>query len=473
MKRTGDDYFDSKEFREMLESYEEAISEGQPVLMDPDELTDIADYYHYMGMDEQADDAIGQASALNPGATGPLLYKTRQQLEIGDIEGAEYFLDQILDKSDPNYQYMQGEVLIAQDEIEEADRLFRDYFRDVPPEEHADFVMDVANIWYDYGVFDKAQQWMMRSPGDDSPDFKELMAQILFALGKTKDSERLFNELLDYDPYSVKYWKQLATNQIVNDHNSEAIESIGYALAIDPNEPESILIKANGLYHQNNFQEALRNYEHFNELQPGYDYVELQIGTCLYCMRRNDEAIEHFERARELTCDDSIYTLQIHQELAFAYSYRGDVQKAMSCLDELKDVNCYDEDVLVMRGYVMLENQRPEEAEEYFRQAIEQAESAPKALLKIIVSFLDNGYTKAAYTLFKQFLKYAPDDYDEGFSYMALCCWRLQKYKEFMKYLKLAVERNPHEARMVLDRLFPDEMEPADYYDYIKNKLER
>ena len=43
--KTGDDYFDSKEFQELLETYEKAQDAGQPVFMDSDELAEIADFY--------------------------------------------------------------------------------------------------------------------------------------------------------------------------------------------------------------------------------------------------------------------------------------------------------------------------------------------------------------------------------------------------------------------------------------------
>ena len=42
MKRTGDEYFDSDDFRNMLAEYEEAVNTGQPVFMDADELAEIA-----------------------------------------------------------------------------------------------------------------------------------------------------------------------------------------------------------------------------------------------------------------------------------------------------------------------------------------------------------------------------------------------------------------------------------------------
>ena len=58
MQRTGDDYFDSEEFHELLNDYENSVSSEQPIFQDADELTDIADYYHFIGEYEKADDAI-------------------------------------------------------------------------------------------------------------------------------------------------------------------------------------------------------------------------------------------------------------------------------------------------------------------------------------------------------------------------------------------------------------------------------
>ena len=54
---------------------------------------------------------------------------------------------------------------------------------------------------------------------------------------------------------------------------------------------------------------------------------------------------------------------------------------------------------------------------------------------------------------------------------MALCCYELGKDKEFLKYLNKSVEYNPVEARTVLGSLFPKDMQPSEYYDYMKKNL--
>jgi hypothetical protein len=56
---------------------------------------------------------------------------------------------------------------------------------------------------------------------------------------------------------------------------------------------------------------------------------------------------------------------------------------------------------------------------------------------------------------------------------MAQCCYDLQYYDEFLENLKKACEINPGECQQVLAHLFPKEMKPEAYYDYIKEKLQR
>ena len=78
MKKTGDEYLDSEEFRELLATYEEAVSTGQPVFLDADELSEIADYYQMNEQTDKADEAINMALSLSHAADlqdprGPLL----------------------------------------------------------------------------------------------------------------------------------------------------------------------------------------------------------------------------------------------------------------------------------------------------------------------------------------------------------------------------------------------------------------
>ena len=188
MKKTGDEYFDSEEFRELLTEYEEAVNTEQPLFMDADELAEIADYYQLTERFDEASHAIDMALSLSPGAIAPLTYKIHEALWNGDTEEARKYLEQITETDEPDYVYDKGEILLAEEKVEEADLLFRDEFKRVSPDEYQDYVVDVANIFADYNYPEKAMQWMARAHHEDSQEFKELMARTLFGLGKYKES---------------------------------------------------------------------------------------------------------------------------------------------------------------------------------------------------------------------------------------------------------------------------------------------
>ena len=216
-KHTGEEYFDSEEFRELLETYENAVDTGQPIFLDADELADIAEYYQVVGQPDSADVAIQHALDLDPHAIGPMVYKIHEALYNGDIDEAEQLLSQFVDKSDPDYVYVQGEILLAKGKPDEADAYFREQFKTIEPDEYQDYIIDVASIFEDFNYAEHAMGWVKRAKHEDSSEYKELMARTLFGLGKYKDSERLFNELIDADPFSKRYWNALASAQFMNE----------------------------------------------------------------------------------------------------------------------------------------------------------------------------------------------------------------------------------------------------------------
>ena len=468
-----EEYFKSEEFLDLLENYETSIKSGGNPFMDADDLVDIADYYNWQGEGEKAEQTINYALELYPSSTLPNVFKARKALYMGNFEGAHFYANEIGDKDDPDYHYLLAEIMIAEGDIEQADRYLRQYAKTVDADEYEDFVRDCANLYIDYDVNEKAYEWMLRSRGDNSDDFKELMARTLFGLGKYKDSERIFNELIDHHPFSKDYWSALASAQFMNEDYSNAIASSEYAIAIDPNDPDAINQKACGLIRLGNYEEALKYFNKFSEMAPDDEFGYMSQGICMVNMMRHDEALPLLEKALKLAPDDSIYLYQIYQELALCYSAKHDVDKAMEVLDKTVNLECDHLDMMVMRGHILLQNNRVKEAEAVFKEAIMLSEDSPATLLRIIVSLYDNHYVNACYQMLHKFLKmiqsYFPD-FHNGYAYMALCCYDMNRPQEFMKYLRLAVEKNPNEARMVLGCLFPEGTHVSEYVPYMEKR---
>ena len=479
MKKTGDDYFDSEDFRDMLQEYEQAVNTGQPIFMDADELAEIADYYQMTEQPDEAEKAIQLALSLSPGAIAPLTYRIHEALSKGDTQRAWQMLGQVIDTDDPDYVYCKAKIMIAEGRIDDADAYLREEFKKVPPEEYQDFVVDVASIYNDYGIGEKAMEWMSRAKQENTSDFKELMARTLFELGKYKESERLFNELLDADPFQKRYWNALASAQFMNEDYRKAIESSEYAIAIDPNDMNGLISKANGLYKLGNFEQALDYYNRYLEQDPNDEFALLHRGICLINLGMTEEAIEVLKEIEKVVPDSS-YLPDIYEELAFAYSEKGEHDKALSYLDKTDTMECDHHQMSLIKGHISLAAGHIDDAETHFREAVVGSENSLQTLLRVVVSLYENKFLDASYRMFHRYFQVVEENLTEeeqaekiteGYAYMALCCHDLKKWDEYLKYLKKACEVNPKECRMVLSHLFPEELEPEKYYDYLKNKM--
>lgn len=464
------EYFESKEFKNILKHYEESVKSGHPAYMDADDLADIADYYHFYCRYDEAREAIELALKYNPDAVGPLLYKAREALSQNDFDTAQEYEARIKAVDNLEGLYFKGEILICQGKAEEADELFRQHMKEVYPDELMDYVYDVAHLFSDYNLYEKAFEWIARSKGDDSDDFKELIGCTLFGLGKYKDSERIFNELIDHDPYSIRYWNALASAQFMNEDYNSSITSSEYAIAINPNNAESILSKANGLYNLGNYESAYTYFKRYSEMMPNDDFGYLHQGTCLINLGRCADAITTLEKGVQVAEPDSQYLPEIYQELAFAYGEQHQLDQALYYIDKTELLDCDHINMEIIRGHILLSNDKQEESEQAFKKALQLSDNAPKTMLRIIVSLYDNQYYRSSYLLFKSFFKYVGKDWHEGYSYMALCCRELKKDKEFMHYLELAVKNNPREAKFVLGNLFPEGMAPESYVEYMSKQ---
>ncbi len=467
-------YFKSEEFLELLGNYEAAINAGNSPFMDAEDLVDIADYYVWKGFEDKAETVIDYALELYPTSTLPNVFKARKALNMGDITLASSYFDNIENHDDPDYHYLKAEIMIADGDIEEADDYLRNYSKRVEPDEYEGFICDCANLYIDYGESEKAYEWMLRSRGDDSDDFKELMARALFGLEKFEDSIRMFKELLEHNPFSKVYWNALATAQYMNKEYAESITSAEFAIAIDPNDSEAINNKASGLFRMGNFNEALKYYEKYSELSPDNEYALFQQGICLVNMKRVEEALVVLRKALAVGSKDSEYRLPIYQELAFCYSAMHQLDQALEMIEKVKAFNYNSLDVLIVEGHILLENNQLHKAQEVFMQAIEQSHNSPDVMLRVIVSLYDNRYLNACYAMMLEFLKdvkeYYPN-FKSGNAYMALCCYDMGRVEEFMKYLRLAVANDPQEATVVLSCLFPEGTPVSDFVKYMEDRI--
>ena len=224
-----------------------------------------------------------------------------------------------------------------------------------------------------------------------------------------------------------------------------------------------------------NYEEAQKYYQKYCELAPDDEFGFLHRGVCLVNMNRNEEALPVLRMALAVAPKESPFLVQIYQELAFCYGALHQVGQAIKMLDKTQKLDCDHVDILVVKGHILLQNNKIAEAEESFKQAILQSNNAPSVLLRIIVSLYDNRYLNACYQMLLKFFQLVRDyypDYKSGNAYMALCCYDMGRSEEFLKYLRLAIEQDPQEAHSVLSCLFPEATPISEYVQYMEQRLQ-
>ena len=153
----GEKDFDSLRFRNIIKRYEEAQLVNEDIYMEPEELTDIAEFYYDKGNISQAIKAINLAIKLFPSSTLPVIFRARLALlEEHDSALAEKYADMVCDKSDLDYYYLIAEIMIVNKQTAMADRYLHDRMEYIDEDDIADFILDVATIFVDYEKYDIA-----------------------------------------------------------------------------------------------------------------------------------------------------------------------------------------------------------------------------------------------------------------------------------------------------------------------------
>ena len=113
-------YFNDPEFLEYLQKYEQARENGEPIYMDAEELTDIAEFYMTQNREEDANEAISLALSLHPDSVDPLIFLSRQQMFHDNLDEAKEIAYSIPDQSDRETIFLWAELLIRSDKPDEA-----------------------------------------------------------------------------------------------------------------------------------------------------------------------------------------------------------------------------------------------------------------------------------------------------------------------------------------------------------------
>jgi tetratricopeptide (TPR) repeat protein len=222
------------------------------------------------------------------------------------VEEASKLCSQIADKTDLEYIFLKSEILLASEQVDMAEDMLRGKMNDIDDEDELeDYILCVANIYLEYGFPEQVADWLSQSHQNDAYQYREIKATLCYLDEKYDEAERIFNSLLDEDPYDAHIWKYLSKCQFKGERYNESISSCDFALAVTPNDSEAVLIKAAMMFCIENFTEALRYYRRFQELEPHEHAVLPYIAACFHYMGEREQYLTYLKSSCELVPEET------------------------------------------------------------------------------------------------------------------------------------------------------------------------
>lgn len=492
-------YIRSNDFKELLARYQQFLANDDATYFDPDDLLDIAEYYHLKNNPDESMRAAQCCATLFPDNEKAQVFIARTYLMAGETEKAEAVAEAIPSERLLDTIYLKAELMIVHHRVEDAERYLRGHYEvltnsemqydsyfDDDEEDAEDMVinypLDVAILYIDYLQCDYAEAWLAMVDDKEllgSPDYLECKARLLTAQEKYKEAINVWNAYIDIQAYSVIAWVQLSQCYYREGNCAEALQCAQYAEAIDANLPDAYLAEGNCLFSLGRSEEAVGKFRKFLELCPDDIQGELLLASTLYSINDMEEAKKHILVALEriadadtaMECPDFL-SIEVYRQAAFIFSALGDTEEALCQLDNLVFYNVPSDKLKILRVNILLEANRVKEAFDVLTELIRESNHSSEVYVSVGCMLVDANLYEAGYKMLKEVLAILDESGDEkgaGYDRFAYAALVLGHYEDFLEALAVSCEKLPAETVTLFSSFFPDDMPVSEYLEHARN----
>ena len=333
MKDDSASYFDSQEFVELLNMYENMLSDGSSVYFDSMDIANIAEYYSMNGMLDKSDEVIEYGLRLHPSDSDILISKANNLLRRGLKNEARVLTESISDMDNQELLYLKGEIELAFDRSDDADAYFTQAVQ--MSDDDPGMLNDIIVKYMDNRNYDLCQKWldMALVLYPDSRNFIELQADLYFDTGQSDTAIEWYNHLLDEFAYDTYYWDQLGRIYYEKNDYPKARECFEFIEAIEPDDKSARMMKASCLFNMEDWKGAYDIYKALLEDDPSSYTLLYYCGRCLFEMEQNDMAYDKFMDTLAMLMLDDDVPQEMFVEL---YWYLAETARKTDNIDQAK-----------------------------------------------------------------------------------------------------------------------------------------
>ena len=349
MKDDSASYFDSQEFIEILNLYEDMLSDGSSVYFDSMDIANIAEYYSLNGELDKSDEAIEYGLRFHPSDPDILISKANNLLRRGLKDEARVIAETITDPDNQELLYLKGEIELAFDNMDLADAYFSQAVE--LSDDDSGMINDIIVKYMDNRQYDLCQVWLDKALvlSPDSRNFIELQADLYFDTGQADTAIEWYNHLLDEFAYDTYYWEQLGRIYYEKNDYPQAKECFEFIEAIEPDNSSAHMMKAGCLFNMEQWKEALNIYRSLLEDDENSYTLLYYCGRCLYELNEYDDALPYLTNSLQKLLLDPDVPQELYTELyyimASCYYKNGNITSARTYLYEGLAIDPEDQDL--------------------------------------------------------------------------------------------------------------------------------
>lgn len=320
-------YFDSPEFRDMLNKYEQAARMGTAPYMGVDELADILSFYLSVDKLDEATEVLATAKHLHPSSPDCVKMEIRLLLCKGEPGNALKLFPQI-GYIDDETKILQAEVFISIKEFRLAHDIAIDILHRAKPGQEN--IYDALEILIDCGFAQEAlvicEKALKATPGQKS--LLEVKAESLIELQRTDEAIEIYNNLLDEEPYSTLYWEQLGHVYYMIKRYGKSIECFEFENTINNEIEYARMMQAYCYYHVGDYKQAKQIFAEIGERYPKSVTPQFYTALSLYHEGNPEGAIEAFGEVISKAEEGTIEIMLARIDKAMIQEERGNGARA-------------------------------------------------------------------------------------------------------------------------------------------------
>lgn len=325
-------YFDSPEFRELLQRYEQAIESGACSYFGMEELRDLEAYYIFQETPVAAEEVYELAKRLHPASPDLIKMSIKLSLCKDEPELALIILEGLTAPFDDETKLLHAETLLALKEYKEAHDTIIDLLNQ--PKITKETACEALELMLDCGFAQEALQITNYALQENEHEkcFWEIKAECYIELQNTNAAIAIYNKLLDSDPYSTFYWEQLAHIYYMINKYGKAIECFEYELAIGEEVEYACMMQGYCYYFLHDYTKAIKIFEALAQKYASSAMPRFYIALCNYATGDYEAALKGFENVAHLTDNGSIEAMMARINRAIIMSKTGNVNGATGAI---------------------------------------------------------------------------------------------------------------------------------------------